>query len=103
MSAMLLFVPGGLTASAEPNLMQQTDPRITPGQVIDGWGRVVPCRCRFQGQTYRLGETVCMTTHLGTVLTRCELYLNNTSWMPSTQACTISGRPMPQFASLPPR
>ncbi len=100
MPVIVLLAPGGFTASAEPNLVQQTDPRITPGQVIDGWGRVVPCRCRFQGQTYRLGEIVCMTTHLGTVLTRCELYLNNTSWMPSTEACSISGKQVHQFASL---
>jgi hypothetical protein len=55
--------------------------------VIDGSGRVIPCRCRFNGKAYQLGEIVCMRTHLGTVLTRCDIFGNNTSWMPSRQPC----------------
>jgi hypothetical protein len=70
------------------------DPRITPGQVIDGWtGLPIPCRCRYRGQTYRLGDVVCMNTNLGTVFTRCELFLNNTSWMPTREPCTTSELP----------
>lgn len=56
--------------------------------VIDGWtGKPIPCRCRFNGQSYQLGTIVCMTTHVGTVLTRCDIVGNNTSWMPSKQPC----------------
>lgn len=55
--------------------------------VIDGSGRVIPCRCRFNGKAYQLGEIVCMRTHVGTVLTRCDIFGNNTSWMPSRQPC----------------
>ncbi len=55
--------------------------------VIDGWGRTIPCRCRFNGKAYRLGEIVCMKTHVGTVLTRCDIVENNTSWMPSREPC----------------
>ncbi len=55
--------------------------------LIDGWGRTIPCRCRFNGRAYRLGEIVCMRTHVGTVLTRCDIFENNTSWIPSTEAC----------------
>lgn len=77
---------------AEPRSAGAPDPRITPGQVIDGWtGKPIPCRCRYRGQTYKLGDVLCMQTHLGTVLTRCELFLNNTSWMPTKEPCTISG------------
>ena len=61
--------------------------------MIDGAGRVIPCRCRFQGREYRLGETVCMQTHMGTVLTRCDLFMNNTSWIPTSEACTVSSAP----------
>jgi len=83
---------------AEPPSLrpQLTDPgvenwRTSPWHgAIDGAGRVIPCRCRFQGREYRLGETVCMQTHLGTVLTRCDLFMNNTSWIPSNEACTVS-------------
>lgn len=61
--------------------------------LIDGAGRVIPCRCRFQGREYRLGEKVCMQTPAGTVLTRCDLLMNNTSWIPTAEACTISAAP----------
>ena len=63
--------------------------------MIDGDGRVIPCRCRFQGREYRLGERVCMQTHMGTVLTRCDLFMNNTSWIPTSEACTVSSAPPP--------
>ena len=57
--------------------------------VIDGWtGKPIPCRCRFDGKSYQLGEIVCMSTHVGTVLTRCDIFGNNTSWMPSREPCT---------------
>lgn len=62
--------------------------------VLDGDGRIIPCRCRFGGQDYRLGETVCMATAQGTVLTRCDLLLNNTSWIPTSTSCTLSDGPM---------
>lgn len=31
-----------------------------------------------------------MSTHLGVVMTRCDLMLNNTSWVPTDTPCTIS-------------
>lgn len=61
--------------------------------MMNGYGQVIPCRCRYQGQEYRLGEVVCMQTHTGTVLTRCDLFMNNTSWIPTTDACTVSRAP----------
>ena len=59
--------------------------------VIDGaTGQPIPCLCRYQGAAYRLGDTVCMTTPLGRQLTRCDLFLNNTSWVPTGVPCTTS-------------
>lgn len=58
--------------------------------VIGGDGRLIPCRCLFRGRAYQLGEKVCMQTHLGTVMTECDLQLNNTSWVPTNEACTTS-------------
>ena len=80
--------PAGAGAGTEP---QGLPPATFPGSphrgVIDGSGRVIPCRCRFNGKAYQLGEIVCMRTHVGTVLTRCDIFENNTSWMPSRQPC----------------
>ena len=68
--------------------------------VIDGDGKRIPCRCRFQGTAYALGDTICMSTHLGVQLARCDLYLNNTSWVPTGVPCTMSRLPLsPRYAN----
>lgn len=95
-----------LVASAATGLATDEDP---PNYVtspfhgaIDGDGRKIPCRCRFGGQDFRLGETVCMQTHVGTVMARCDLLLNNTSWIPTKTPCQVSDRSVPssyQFAA----
>jgi hypothetical protein len=67
-------------------------------------GRNIPCFCVYRGKEYRLGDAVCMHTHLGTVVTRCDLSLNNTTWAPTPEPCTISLRqPLfaPRFACAP--
>ena len=58
--------------------------------VVGGDGNVIPCRCLFRGTAYKLGERVCMNTHLGTVIAECDLQQNNTSWIPTAEACTTS-------------
>lgn len=67
--------------------------------VIGGNGEVIPCRCRFGGRLYMLGQEVCMETHVGTVMTRCDLVLNNTSWVPTSTPCRISRAPVPPRAA----
>jgi hypothetical protein len=58
--------------------------------VIGGNGKVIPCRCLYRGTSYRLGEKVCMNTPSGMVVTECDMQQNNTSWVPTTEACTTS-------------
>lgn len=80
--------PSGTDTGQEvPGLPPASFPTSPHRGVIDGSGRVIPCRCRFNGKAYQLGEIVCMRTHVGTVLTRCDIFGNNTSWMPSHQPC----------------
>lgn len=45
------------------------------------------CTCRYFGQDYRLGETVCLRGPNGTRLARCSMLLNNTTWTPLQQEC----------------
>jgi hypothetical protein len=67
--------------------------------VVDGaTGVPIPCRCRYQGAVYRLGDTVCLDTPQGRQLSRCDLFLNNTSWIPIGVPCTTSALPQ-SFAS----
>jgi hypothetical protein len=91
-----MAVTGGAGAQVSPGAGEGQDPPGLPPAsfpssphrgVIDGAGRIIPCRCRFNGKAYQLGEIVCMRTHVGTVLTRCDIFGNNTSWMPSRQPC----------------
>lgn len=63
------------------------------GVISGATGEPIPCRCRYRDNDYRLGATVCMTTHLGVQLARCDLFLNNTSWVPLGVPCTTSQLP----------
>jgi hypothetical protein len=56
-------------------------------------GKPIPCRCVFKGREYKVGEIVCMATHVGVVLARCDMSLNNTSWVPSEMPCDVSRAP----------
>src|SRR5689334_19760037 len=68
------------------------------GVISGATGEPIPCRCRFRDSDFKLGETVCMNTHLGVQLARCDLFLNNTSWVPIGVPCTMSRLPR-HFAS----
>ena len=58
---------------------------------VDGvTGLPIPQLCRSGGSTFQLGDTVCMRTHLGVQLARCDLLLNNTSWVPIGVACNMN-------------
>ncbi len=61
--------------------------------VTDGNGNIIPCRCRYRGEQLQLGTMVCMETHVGTVLARCDLMDNNTSWIPTRTPCVMSRLP----------
>jgi hypothetical protein len=63
------------------------------GVISGATGQPIPCRCRFKGGDFGLGATVCMNTHLGVQLARCDLFLNNTTWVPTGVPCTLSRRP----------
>jgi hypothetical protein len=68
------------------------------GVISGATGEAIPCRCRFQGNAYRLGDTVCMSTPLGIQFARCDLFLNNTSWIPTGTPCTMSRLDVPAKA-----
>jgi hypothetical protein len=72
------------------------------GVISGATGEPIPCLCRFGGEAYRLGDTVCMHTHLGVQLARCDLLLNNTSWVPIGVPCTMSRLPLPRRFAAPP-
>ncbi len=82
---------GGSSLGAAPPPAWPTSP--FHGVISGATGEPIPCRCRYRDHDYRLGSTVCMNTHLGVQMARCDLFLNNTSWVPLGVPCTISSRP----------
>ena len=109
--AVAVLLSAGRASADGPKVEGRLQPSDAPAYLTspyhranDGNGRIIPCRCRFQGQEFRLGEVVCMSTHVGVVLARCDLMLNNTSWVPTETACATSQAPVAtgdQFAGRP--
>lgn len=44
------------------------------------------CQCRYSGQKYDQGATVCMRGKVA----QCDMYLNNSSWKLTTDACPLA-------------
>ena len=86
----------GVAARAEqpaaPNAASEEAWRTSPfhGAINGATGQPIPCLCRFREKMFKLGERVCMQTPNGIVLARCDLMQNNTTWVPTTEHCTIS-------------
>jgi hypothetical protein len=99
-TAALLAVPFALRAGdgAEKGAPQGAPPPAWPtspyhGVISGATGEPIPCRCRYRDSDFRLGDTVCMNTYRGVQLARCDLFLNNTSWVPIGIPCTMSHVP----------
>jgi hypothetical protein len=96
----------GLPGTGSPVSAQTAGPgeawRTSPyhGAINGATGKPIPCICRFQGRDFRLGASVCMQTHVGIVITRCDLSQNNTSWIPTGEACVMSQRQKPSPIQL---
>jgi hypothetical protein len=50
------------------------------------------CQCRFSGQSYDQGATVCMRGKVA----RCGMYLNNSSWKVVAETCPQAHAPKPR-------
>lgn len=87
------------TPAAEPGEAWKSSP--FHGVIDPSTGLPIPCLCLFKGQKFKLGEAVCMNTHVGTVIARCDLLYNNTTWVPTTQSCTISRASVSQSLAEP--
>lgn len=47
----------------------------------------VPCTCRYNGQDFGIGDTICLKAGSDMRLATCSMVLNNTSWKMSTTPC----------------
>ena len=85
---------GFVSARADDTEAWRTSPYH--GAIDGSTGLPIPCICRFRERKFQVGDSVCMTTHVGTVVTRCDFFLNNTTWVPTSEPCTMSWRVSPQ-------
>ena len=63
--------PGGDEATGVPPAAWPTSP--FHGVISGATGEPIPCRCRYRDSDHQLGTTICMNTHLGVQLARCDL------------------------------
>jgi hypothetical protein len=95
---LVLPYPSRAVDGAEGSASQGIPPPAWPsspyhGVISGATGEPIPCRCRYHDSDFRLGDTVCMNTYRGVQLARCDLFLNNTSWVPIGVPCTMSQVP----------
>lgn len=105
-AAVVLVAGSALRSEEPPGTAVEPNYLTSPYHgMIDGNGNTIPCRCRFKDRAYRLGEQVCMQTAVGTVFARCDLLLNNTSWVPTGTPCQVSStsRPLDEPVRVTPR
>lgn len=50
----------------------------------------VSCTCRYKGQDYGIGESICLKGPGGMRMATCSMVLNNTSWKFSEGVCPVS-------------
>jgi len=52
--------------------------------------QTVSCTCRYQGQDYGLGESICLKSPNGLRMATCAMVLNNTSWKFTSAPCPLT-------------
>ncbi|PVB63665.1 hypothetical protein DCO57_02475 [Labrenzia sp. 011] len=52
--------------------------------------QTVSCTCRYKGQDYSLGESICLNGSDGSRMATCSMVLNNTSWQFSNAPCPVT-------------
>jgi hypothetical protein len=97
--ASMMHVSMQTSGASEPQISVEAW-RSSPfhGAISGATGTAVPCLCRFDGRTFKLGARVCMQTPDGVRIARCDMHLNNTTWVPTDEPCVIS-----QWQTLPVR
>ena len=50
----------------------------------------VPCTCRYKGEDFGLGHSICLNGPDGLKVATCSMVLNNTSWQFSNAPCPVT-------------
>jgi hypothetical protein len=60
----------------------------------------VSCTCRYKGEKYGIGESICLKSPTGLRMATCEMVLNNTSWQISNAPCPLTQNQSPATDGL---
>ena len=52
--------------------------------------QTVSCTCRYKGEKYGIGESICLKSPEGLRMATCGMVLNNTSWQFSDAPCPLT-------------
>lgn len=63
---------------------------VTAGFISVASAQSISCTCRYQGEDYGLGESICLKSPGGMKMATCSMVLNNTSWKLSNAPCPLS-------------
>ena len=55
----------------------------------------IECTCRYKGQDFTEGTTLCVSLPTGDVLMQCGKVLNNTAWKTLQNGCELSQNQTP--------
>ncbi|TYC65828.1 hypothetical protein FMN63_26050 [Stappia sp. BW2] len=62
----------------------------------------ISCTCRYKGEKYGIGESICLKSPSGLRMATCEMVLNNTSWQFSNAPCPLTQNQSPAIDRLIP-
>lgn len=82
----------GFGALGAPQALAQDGARLTPK---------VDCTCRFSGNDFHIGDSICMRSPQGLRMAVCGMVQNNTSWQFTNTPCP-SARLAPKPANMTP-
>lgn len=69
---------------------------LTAAQAQQATKPNVPCTCRYQGEDYSIGDSICLGSGTSTRVATCSMVLNNTSWKFSTTPCPQATLTVPE-------
>jgi len=84
------MIVSAVVAGSPPVCAQDATPTAPGAEHVAGTENAlrpnVNCTCRFRGEDFEIGQSVCIRGTLAT----CSTFLNNTSWSISKTPCPVA-------------
>lgn len=80
--------PGWYGTNMPPPPIIGPSPYLPDGRTVGESGAPIPCLCRANDRSYKVGEVVCLSTPRGLLKASCQRVENITSWIIADEPCT---------------